>query len=133
MRGDASETSHVWMVWTVLLFTMTLVMVVHSSTAMIFIDRRRDNGTHPLLDTTNMPALILHSLAYYLACFATTVFLLICAAIILGLATMAMELAVELYYLARHLLERSRRERTRPQADSDEEVLDMYCDSWNYR
>ena len=133
MRWSGTENSHVWLMWAGLLFTIIQIMVVHSSTAMIFKDVRSQNTTHPLLDTTNLPAFLLHSLAYYIACFATTVFLLICAAIILVLATMSMELIAEAFHAISGLLARSWRDRARQQSDPDAEVLDTYCDSWNYR
>ena len=130
MRGTDTDTSQVWIGIALIVFTMTLVMVAHASTAMIFKDNGAINVTHPLLDTTNIPAFLMHSLAYYFACFATTMFLLICAAIILAMATMLMELLAEAFTMLQCLLtERSRRQRE----EQDATDHDKACYTWNYK
>jgi hypothetical protein len=114
-------------IWAIIFFTLTLVMVVHTSTAMIFKHDGAANVTHPLLDSTDMPAFILHSLAYYIACVATTVFLLICAAITMGLAMLLMEIIAEGLTLLSSI------RTVRPLQRGDTEQNDPDCDPWNYR
>jgi hypothetical protein len=142
MRTTDTGLSCPWVFGTVLLFTMTLTMVVHSSTAVIFTDKKPGNYTHTLIDTQDLSVLILHSVAYYFACFATTVFLLMCAAIILGLATICMEFAEEGFYITRGIMEawQNKRDRHRQQmtekehGDTDTETdTDTNCDTWNSR
>jgi hypothetical protein len=106
---------------------MTLVMVVHISTIMIFSEHNGANVTHPLLDPTDISAFMIHSLAYSIACVATTVFLLICAAIILGITTILMELLAEAFQFLRSI------RTVRPLQRSHTEPNDTESDSWNYR
>jgi hypothetical protein len=136
MRTTDTGLTCPWVLGGGLFFTMTLTLVVHSSTAVIFSDTKQRNITHPLLDTADIAALVLHSVAYYIACFATTVFLLFCAAIILVLATMCMELSAEGFYILSCMVRswRLRRERgSQPIPEKAYEDTDTYCDSWNYR
>ena len=133
MHTTNTDTRHVWCVGSVLAFTLTLVMVVHASTATLYADTRDANTTHPLIDVTDLPAFLLHGLAYYIACISTTVFLLLCAAIILGLATMLMELLAE-SLLWVHSFNGWRSTPISPQGrEIPGEHLDTYCDSWNYQ
>ena len=94
---------------------------------------------HPLYDTSDLPEFILHNLAYLISCISVTVFLLISAAILLGLATVLMELVAETFRSARQAGrdELSRRERARQQQEAelsaDPPLDDIYCDAWSYR
>ena len=98
-----------------------------------------EKNTNPLYDTSDLPEFILHNLAYLISCISVTVFLLISAAILLGLATVLMELVAETFRSARQAGrdELSRRERARQQQEAElsaEPPLDdIYCDTWNYR
>ena len=112
----------------IIFFSLTLVIVVHNSTVMIFKDHHANtNFTHPLLDPTDVPAFLLHNLAYYIACIATTVFLLICMAIAMGLVTMIIEIATEAFVFLRSI------RTVRPLQRGEAEQNDPECDSWNYR
>ena len=114
-----------------LMFMLTLIMVANASSSIVFKEERNGNSTKYIIDTSDRPEFILHGLAYYIACLVTTMFLLICALIILSLATLVMELLAELvHYVFAHRAERARGQREQAQAN---EIQDLYCDSWNYR
>lgn len=114
-----------------LVFMITLIMVASASSSIVLREEHNGNSTHYIIDTSDFPDVIIHTIAYYIACFATTMFLLICALIILSLATLVMELLVEAFHFLR-----SRHEQRVSRRQQDEQVserLDTYCDSWNYR
>lgn len=130
MRVATTVPSTFWFNVALLIFTLTLVLSLHSDIA-------NERDSHPLYDASDLSQFILHHVAFFISCFSVTVFLLICAAIILGLATVSMELVVEAFRSARLMgrEERSRREiALQHTAEVFTEPLDdIYCDTWNYR
>lgn len=143
MRVTVADPSVFLFNVTLLVFTMTLVLSIRSDPSGVQSNPTpapysSERDSHPLYDTSDLFEYIMHNLAYFISCFSVTVFLLICAAIILGLATVSMELMVEAYNSARRIRRegRARREREIQQHESraDGEPLDdIYCDTWNYR
>jgi hypothetical protein len=138
------EQSHyVWHITTLAGFTFALLMVIHSNLDIFFSHWRRERDgmalAHPFeAEMTEWYAFALHTLAYHIACFATTVFLLICAAIILALATMCLELVAIALSSVQRLFLRQRQDMALRQAEMDTEIvagsrIDDYCDAWNYR
>lgn len=139
MRVAPADSSTFLLNVTLLVFTMTLVLSLHSEkTTPSPSLTQSEKDSHSLHDTSDLSELILHTLAYFISCFAVTVFLLICAAIILGMATVLMEMVVEAFRSTYQMVHdaRSRRERARRmhEAESSTEPLDDICsDTWNYR
>jgi hypothetical protein len=135
MHRPEIDRCRVWLTMNAI-FMATLIMVIHSSSAMIYKKGNPDGGNTPppLFDTSDLTAFILHSVAYYIACFATTIFLLICAAIILAMATMCLDLLAEAFHATQLFLVQARRERERQVLETDAEAYDdTYCDTWNSR
>jgi hypothetical protein len=130
MHRDHTDARFIWGAGS-LGFMLTLVMVANASSSIVFKQEHDGNSTSYTIDTSDLPEFLLHSLAYYVACFATTVFLLICALIILSLATLVMELLVELFHFI--LTRRAERAHMQQEQAQANENLDIYCDSWNYR
>ena len=142
MRVAAADPSGFLFNVTLLVFTMTLVLSIHSDTFVLSkppsAPSANEKDSHPLYDASDLSEYILHNLAYLISCFSVTVFLLICTAIILGLATLSMELMVEAFNSVRRIRRegRARRERALQllETETDTEPLDdIYCDTWNYR
>jgi hypothetical protein len=138
MRLPTADAHTLW-VGPLIFFMMAFVTLVHTSTNNMQ-QSSEFNATHPLFDTADVASFILHSLAYYIACFAITCLLLICAAMILGLAMLVMELLIGAYYIVRsHQAQRFQRAYTAQHqsqpAGHELQGSDAYChgDSWNYR
>jgi len=130
MHREHHETNLVWGAGS-LIFMLTLLMVASASSSILLKEERIGNSTSYVIDASDLPEFLLHSIAYYIACFVTTMFLLICALIILALATLVMELLVEAFeYVLARRAERAWRQQEQAQ---QAEHLDIHCDSWNYR
>ena len=135
MHRPETDRCYVWLTVNAV-FMITLIMVIHSSSAMIYKKGNPNGGDTPppLFDTSDLSAFILHGVAYYIACFATTAFLLICATIILALATMCLDLLAEAFHATQRFLVQAKRGRERQQTETDAEAYnDTYSDTWNYR
>lgn len=83
-------------------------------------------------DLTNLSAFIVHSIAYGFACFAISISLLFCLAIVMAMAVLLLDVFIEVFNSLQTRRERMLREAAL-QDDSREDGLDTYCDTWNQR
>jgi hypothetical protein len=127
------DQRHVCWAGIVLSFTLTLIIVVHTSTINILTEGSAADLSPARINTAELTAAIIHGLAYSIACIATTVFLLICAVTILVLATILMELLGEALYLVLQLRQPTQAETAPPDAPEDPLAIGIHSDSWNYR
>jgi hypothetical protein len=133
MRVADIDAHSVW-VGPLIFFTLALVAVVHTSSSTLKPEEEY-NLTHPLHTSGDIPTFLLHTLAYYIACFAVTCLLILCTLIILLLAMLCIEVIIGAFHFARsyHTQRFQRLETTLSQEAQDLQRLDTYCDSWNYR
>lgn len=141
MRVAVTDQSRNLFLTVLFIFTMTLVLSIRSDPLVLSkqatVPTHSEGDFHPPADTSDLFEFILHKLAYFISCFSVTVFLLFCAAIILGLPTVLIEILAEAYNSARQigLEERYRQERARQHTTDafTEPLNDLYCNTWNRR